>query len=236
MSSQLEKRIGENLAEVEGRIAEAAMRSGRRPGDVRLVAVTKYVGIELIEPLLACGCRTLGESRPQQLWPKAEALAGRDVAWHMIGPLQRNKVRRTLPLVEMVHSADSLRLVETIDRIAEELQLRARLLLEVNTSGDQAKHGLAAAQLEESLPRLAEYRNVEVCGLMCMAGLDSGPEETRKEFAELRQTRDRLRLCCPGGAALDELSMGMSGDYEIAIEEGATIVRVGSALFEGVLE
>ena len=236
MSPPFEKRIGENLAEVEGRIAEAALRSGRRPGDVRLVAVTKYVEIELIEPLLARGCRTLGESRPQHLWPKAEALAGRDVAWHMIGPLQRNKVRRTLPLVEMIHSADSIRLVETIDRIAAELQRSARLLLEVNASGDQAKHGLADAQLEDVLSRLAEYRHVEVCGLMCMAGLDSGPEETRREFARLRHTRDRLRSSCPGGAALEELSMGMSGDYEIAIEEGATIVRVGSALFEGVLK
>ncbi len=152
MSSQLEKRIGENLAEVEGRIAEAAMRSGRRPGDVRLVAVTKYVGVELIEPLLACGCRTLGESRPQQLWPKAEALAGRDVAWHMIGPLQRNKVRRTLPLVEMVHSADSLRLVETIDRIAEELQLRRGCCWRSMRRATRPSTGWPP-QLEETLPK-----------------------------------------------------------------------------------
>lgn len=232
----LEKQIAENLAGVEGRIAAAAARSGRRSGDIRLVAVTKYVGMELIEPLIACGCRTLGESRPQQLWPKAEALAGRGVSWHMIGQLQRNKVRRTLPLVELVHSADSLRLVEAIDRIAGELKLRSRLLIEVNTSGDEAKHGFSARQLAEALPALAEFGNVEVCGLMCMAGLESGPEETRREFAALRQLRDRLRSACPGGVALDELSMGMSGDYEIAVEEGATIVRVGSALFEGILK
>lgn len=234
--SLIEQRIAENLAQVEERIAEAAARSGRRRGDVRLVAATKYVGVEIIRLLIAAGCRTLGESRPQQLWPKAEALAGRGVSWHMIGQLQRNKVRRTLPLVELIHSADSLRLVEAVDRIAKELQLRAGLLMEVNTSGDETKHGLSTGQLEDALPRLAEYANVEVRGLMCMAGLESGPDETRSQFAALRELRDRLRPSCPGGVALEELSMGMSGDYEIAIEEGATIVRVGSALFEGISE
>lgn len=227
-------RIADNLAQVRQHIADAAGRSGRKSEEIVLVAVTKYVGVELIEPLIEAGATTLGESRPQQFWPKAEALAGRSIQWHMIGQLQRNKIRRTLPLVELTHSADSLRLVEAVDRIAGELSLRAPILLEVNTSGDEAKHGFSPDQIERSLTDLATFPNVEIRGLMCMAGLDTDAEGARGDFAALRQLRDQLRGNCPIGIRLDELSMGMSGDYEVAIEEGATLVRVGSALYEGI--
>ena len=227
-------RIAENLAEVHRRIAAAAVRGGRRPDEVLLVAVTKYVGVELIEPLLDAGASALGESRPQNLWPKAEALAGRPIRWHMIGQLQRNKIRRTLPLVEMIHSGESLRQLEAVDRIAGELSLCPRVLLEVNTSGDEAKHGFSPEEIERSLPELATFSNIEIRGLMCMAGLETDAEGARRDFSALRLLRDRLRGACPDRVSLDELSMGMSGDYEVAIEEGATIVRVGSALFEGI--
>ncbi len=227
--------IARNLAEVRGRIAEAAARSGRSAQDVWLVAVTKYVAEAEVRALVEAGCNLLGENRPQQLSEKAEALRDLPVRWHMVGHLQRNKVRRTLPLVEMIESADSSRLVAAIDRIAGELSRRMPVLLEVNVSAESAKHGFQPAELEACLDELAGYGNVEIRGLMCMARLGDGPQSARGDFAMLRELRDRLRQRSPEGIVLDELSMGMSGDYEVAIEEGATIVRIGSALFRGVL-
>lgn len=233
--SQLVDQIAENLAEVRRRIAEAAARSGRSTDDVSLVAVTKYVGAAEVRALIEAGCDLLGENRPQELWAKAEALRDLPVRWHLVGHLQRNKVRRTLPLVEMIESADSPRLIAAIDRIAGDLSRRVPILLEVNVSGEAAKHGFEPAALEACLHELAGYGNVEVRGLMCMAGLEGDLAAARGDFAGLRRLRDRLRANCPEGIVLDELSMGMSGDYEVAIEEGATIVRIGSALFRGVL-
>lgn len=227
-------RIADNVACVRQRMAEAAHASGRKPEEVTLVAVTKYVGHEEIRATVAAGCRILGESRPQQLWQRAEILRDLPMQWHLIGSLQRNKIRRTLPLVAMIHSADSPSLVAAIDRIAGESNLRMPLLLEVNVSAEASKHGFAPEALEPLLPELAQYQQVEIRGLMCMASLEGGPDEARRDFATLRTLRDRLRKNCPDRIVLEELSMGMSGDFEAAIQEGATIVRVGSALYEGV--
>jgi len=226
--------ISENVARVRQRIAEAAARSGRTADAITLVAVTKYVGPAEARVLIEAGCTVMGESRPQQLWEKAEALRDLPVRWHMIGPLQRNKVRRTLPLVEMVESIDGPRLIAAIDRIGGEISRRVPVLLEVNISGEPAKHGFDVDAVEPLLAELAGYDHVEIRGLMCMAGLEGTLDDARREFALLRRLRDRLRENCPEGVAMDELSMGMSGDYEVAIEEGATMVRVGSALFDGV--
>lgn len=227
-------RIAENLNEVRGRIADAAQRAGRSPNDVTLVGVTKYVPAEIIRPFVAAGCCDLGESRPQQLWDRAAALAGLPIRWHMIGHLQRNKVRRTLPLVSLFHSIDSERLLAAIDEEAAHLALPIPVLLEVNVSGEEAKHGFRPDEIGPLLNELTKYPHVVVRGLMCMAGLEGDLDDARREFTSLRQLRERLRPQCPAGVTLDELSMGMSGDFEVAIEEGATIVRVGSALFEGV--
>ena len=224
-------RIAENVAHVRGRIADAAARSGRTASQITLVAVTKYVSADAVRPLVAAGCLDLGESRPQQLWEKAAALADLPVRWHVIGHLQRNKVRRTLPLVAMIHSVDSPRLLAAID---EECSRPLPVLLEVNVSGEAAKHGFQPQTIEPFLAELAGHENVEVRGLMCMAGLEGGLDIARRDFAALRQLRDRLRPRCPVGVTLDDLSMGMSGDFEVAIEEGATIVRVGSALFDPI--
>lgn len=232
--SNMSERIADNLREVQQRIEAAAVRSGRRGEDVRLVAVTKYVGLAEIRAVVAAGCSDLGESRPQQLWQRAEELADLPIRWHFIGHLQRNKVRRTLALAAMIQSVDSTRLAEAVDQGAGELALRVPVLLEVNTSGETAKGGFAPGEIEAELGRLAEIRHLEIRGLMCMAALEGGLDEARRNFADLRALRDRLRVNCPAHISLDELSMGMSGDYEVAIEEGATIVRVGSALFEGI--
>lgn len=225
--------IAENVAGIRGRIADAAARSGRSASEIRLVAVTKYVSAEMVRRLTAAGCLDLGESRPQQLWEKAEVLADLPIHWHMIGHLQRNKVHRTLPLTTLIHSVDSARLLAAIDA---ESAVPQPVLLEVNISGETAKHGFSPDGIERFLAEAAEHRNVTIRGLMCMAALEGGTDAARRDFAALRELRDRLRPLCRPGVALDDLSMGMSGDFEAAIEEGATIVRVGSALFEGVVD
>jgi PLP dependent protein len=248
-------RIGKNLSVVLQRIAASAQSSGRRGEDIKLVAVTKYVGKAEIEALVAAGCTDLGESRPQQLWQRAEEFADLPIRWHLIGHLQRNKVRRTLPLASMIHSADSLRIIKAIDETAADLsrhgdcpdfcvnkngtvpfpRRRVPILLEVNTSGEPAKGGFQAHVVEPLLSELAQFEHVDIRGLMCMASLEGGLEAARRDFAALRKLRDRMLAHCPPEIVLHELSMGMSGDYETAIEEGATIVRIGSALFEGAV-
>ena len=229
------QRIADNLQQVQARIAAAAARSGRQASAIRLVGVTKYVGAEETRALVAAGCLDLGESRPQELWRKAAELSGQRVRWHMIGHLQRNKLARTLPLVSLIHSGDSLRLLEAIH--AENISRSAApspVLLEVNVSGDAAKHGFAPAELEPLGNTLTSLNGLELRGLMAMAGREANLDEARREFAQLRELRDRLQATWGERWKLSELSMGMSGDYEAAIEEGATLVRVGSALFEGL--
>ena len=227
------ERIRDNLARVRQQMADAAARSDRAAEQVRLVAVTKSAGEVAIRALVQAGCHELGENRPQQLWQRAARLADLPICWHMIGTLQKNKIRRTLPLIQMLQSADSPSLVEAVERIAAELSLRVPILLEVNVSGEASKHGLEPPAVGPLLEELARLEHVEVRGLMCMAGVEGGLERARRDFAALRGLRDRLRSACPDRVWLDALSMGMSGDFEVAIEEGATIVRIGSALFEG---
>lgn len=228
------QRIAENLARVRQRIAAAAARAGRSPGDITLIGVTKYVSPEVARFLVHAGLSDLGESRPQELWRKAESLAAENVRWHLIGHLQRNKIRRTLPLATLMHSGDSLRLLSALHDEARSQRRRIDLLLEVNISGDAAKHGFVPAELPALLPAIAEFDHVNVRGLMGMASLDGSLERARHEFDSLRGLRDRLLAECPPQICLAELSMGMSGDYEEAIAAGATMVRVGSALFEGI--
>jgi pyridoxal phosphate enzyme (YggS family) len=188
------------------------------------------VANDIAAAVVSAGCIDLGESRPQELWQKHESLSAPDVRWHFIGHLQRNKVRRTLPMIGLLHSADSMRLIEELNQECVRSQRRLPVLLEVNISGEQAKHGFAPDELESSLPSIAQLSNIDVRGLMAMAGLEGDLDDARREFRAVRMLRDRLSKVVP----LTELSMGMSGDFEVAIEEGATIVRVGSALFEGL--
>ncbi len=223
--------IAANLAHVHERIAAAAGRSGRRPDSITLVAVSKYVDATMAQELVKAGCRDLGEARPQELWGKAEELAAADIRWHLIGHLQTNKVRRTLPLVSLVHSIDSEKLLDAVNAEARLLKRRVPVLLEVNVSGEAAKHGFPPGAVGPTLGHAVLWPHVEIQGLMCMAALEGGIDVARRNFAALRELRDQLAGNCPPDVSLRELSMGMSGDYEVAIEEGATIVRIGSALF-----
>ena len=230
------ERIANNLAGIRQRIHEAAQRSGRRGDQITLVAVTKYVSTSIVQHLLSAGCYDLGESRPQQLWEKAAKLDAKQIRWHQIGHLQRNKLDRTLPLLSLLHSADSERLLNAISRWCVERSTTLPVLVEVNVSGDQTKHGFSPAEVAVALTKCQEMSGIEVCGLMTMAARIGGAERARRDFSSLRALRDQLQNELAPDLCLDELSMGMSGDFEAAIEEGATIVRVGSALFEGIEE
>jgi pyridoxal phosphate enzyme (YggS family) len=239
--------IADNLARVHERIANAAVRAGRSPDEIALVGVTKYVDSTAAAELVKAGCRDLGESRPQELWQKhaeVDSAMGQpaddvEIRWHLIGHLQRNKVHRTLPLVHMIHSVDSERLLTAIQENAARPEFSAggqrpaiKVLLEVKTSGEAAKHGLRPEEAELMVANAKPCRQVEICGLMTMAALEGGEAVAAKNFAALRGLRDRLQKIAPPHVQLTELSMGMSGDFETAIAEGATIVRVGSALWD----
>ncbi|QDT73095.1 YggS family pyridoxal phosphate-dependent enzyme [Lacipirellula limnantheis] len=226
--------IAANVARTRERIAAAAQAAGRDPAEIKLVAVSKYVDAGAAALLVSAGCHALGEARPQQLWEKAAAPELAGVEWHLIGRLQRNKIRRTLPLVSLIHSVDSARLLAAINDEAATLGTTCRVLLEVNCSGDAAKQGFTAEGVRALLPELPNYAHLEVAGLMTMAALDGDDAVARANFAALRLLRDELARESPPTVMLRELSMGMSGDFEIAVAEGTTIVRVGSSLVEGL--
>jgi pyridoxal phosphate enzyme (YggS family) len=227
-----EERLRQNLESVRARIAVAARRSGREASTVTLVAVTKKTPSDWARALCAHGAADLGENYPQELWAKVEALSDLPVRWHLIGHLQSNKARRTFEMVRMVHAVDSLRLLRTLDTLATDMPAPPGVCLQVNTSGEPAKHGWSPDAIASEAEAIAACRSIPVVGLMTMAALGTDAASARPMFAWLRRLRDDLRART--GLSLDALSMGMSGDFESAVEEGATHVRVGSALFEGV--
>jgi PLP dependent protein len=231
-------RIGENLAAVRDRIEAACRQAGRPVPSVRLVAVTKYVSADLSRLVLEAGCPDLAESRPQAIWEKAAALAGSPaVRWHLVGHLQRNKIRRTLPLLAMLHTLDSLRLLEAVAAAADSAADRppCDTLVEVNLTSDPGRSGVAIDDAAAVVLAAGAAPGIRLRGLMGMAGRpDAAGADARRDFARLRRLRDDLAARLPDPTMLAELSMGMSGDFEEAILEGATIIRVGSALFEGL--
>jgi len=214
-----------NVQAAEGRVDEACRRAGRddRP---RILVASKYLDVDGMVLLQKAGIRLVGENRADELQSKWQKWNGA-FEFHFIGHLQSRKVRQVLPYVTMVHSIDSISLVEEIDRRAE---AAVQALLEVNTSGEETKYGILPAAAETFLERAAAYRNVSVVGLMTMAPLVADPEMARPYFRDLRTLRDSLAKAFAGRYELSELSMGMSNDYVVAVEEGATIVRLGSAL------
>ena len=234
-TNNLSHRIAVNVEKVRRRIEQSAVKSGRTANDVRLVAVSKYaeIGDGTVEALFAAGCCELGEARPQRLCEKAEHYADLSIRWHLIGALQRNKVRKILSVASLIHSLDSLRLAEAIDRIAEEEQLpQIHCLLEAAISQDAEKHGLKPEEVLPFLDEMGTYKNIVVDGLMGMAGLESDESQIHREFELLRRTAESAQSRgLPPNVPLTELSMGMSDDFEIAIEEGATLVRIGSVLY-----
>jgi pyridoxal phosphate enzyme (YggS family) len=223
--------IADRLALVRRRILEAALGSGRDPASVRLVAVTKGVAVERIREAIEAGAVDLGENRAQELVEKMEALseAGPLHRWHFVGTLQRNKVKLVAGRVALIHSVDSIELGRAIAERATSYGAAQDALLEVNVWGEESKHGVSPEEAWGVVASLADVPGIRLRGLMTIAPAGAGIA-TRAAFAGLRELRDRLRGEL-GGGSLEELSMGMTSDFEIAIEEGATIVRIGTAIF-----
>lgn len=224
-STQLQAR----LDDVRGRIAAAERRAGRSPGCVTLVAVVKTVGAELIAEALSAGVTDLGENRVQEAEQHQQAL-GRDGArWHMIGPLQRNKAGRALERFDLVHGVESAAVAAALARRAVDLGKLARVLVQVNVSGEASKHGVTPESTPALLDAIRDIPGLSVEGLMTVGAPVERAADARPEFVRLRALRDRVAAGL--GLALPQLSMGMSGDYEVAVEEGSTLVRVGTAIF-----
>lgn len=217
-----------NLEEIHGRIEAACVRSGRVAGSVELIAVSKTFPVEAIRSAVVCGQLVFGESRQQEAEPKVVALpAGLD--WHFIGRVQSNKVRKILPWFRTIHAVDSVKLARYADGVAADLGIHPKVFLQVNVGGEESKGGFEPEELDEAMNELLAVRRLEIQGLMTIPPAGPDAESARKWFAALRGLRDRLQS--KHGISLPCLSMGMSGDYEVAIEEGATHVRVGSAIF-----
>lgn len=227
------ERIGANLEAVRTRIAEAAQRVGRDPADVRLVAVSKTHPLTAIEAALACGQHDFGENRFDEAWEKVAAAnaagLGPSLRWHFVGTIQSRQARRAIGPFALVHAVDRMKVAARLSRDAIAASCVVSILLEVNVSGEASKHGFTPAEIEEQFAALLALPALHIEGLMTMAPIVDDAERARPYFRALCEVRERLQAA--HGVALPHLSMGMSGDYEVAIEEGATLVRVGTAIF-----
>ena len=222
MDSNHRERVKQNYHLVLQRIAAAAKRSGRRPEEISLVSVTKSVGLDDISALAEAGCTVFGENRPESVAEKV--LAFPKAEWHMIGPIQRRKAAEVVVYFSHIDSLDRIEVAEALQHRCEEADKTLRILLEANVSGEASKHGFTPDELPKIQEQMKAYDRLILCGLMTMAPFVDDPEEARPVFRTLAEWGNRL--------GLPELSMGMTNDFEVAIEEGATQVRVGSALFE----
>ncbi|HEX5353072.1 MAG TPA: YggS family pyridoxal phosphate-dependent enzyme [Rhodanobacteraceae bacterium] len=222
----------QHLGDVHARIAAACAKVGRDPASVRLLPVSKTVSEERIRNAYAAGCHTLGENKAQEAHRKWQAMSDLpDMRWAIIGHLQTNKTRLVAGFASEFQALDSLRLAEALDKRLQALGRSLDVLVQVNTSNETGKFGLSPDEVESFVKQLRVFSSLRVRGLMTLALFSDDAAKVRPCFVRLRELRDRLRQSAPRGVAVDELSMGMSGDYEIAVEEGATIVRVGQAIF-----
>jgi hypothetical protein len=227
----LESAIAARLSEVRGRLARAAGRAGRDPADVRLVAVSKTFGYEHIRAAAAAGQTEFGENRVQEALQKIAGSTESEIRWHLVGHLQSNKARKAATSFACIHSLDSVGLLEQIERAAAEAGVTPELLIEVDLAGEASKHGVKPEGVPPILERAARCRAARVTGLMVLPPFSAEPEGARPYFRRLRELGDRLRAEGVDPSMLRDLSMGMSHDFEVAVEEGATIVRVGTAIF-----
>jgi pyridoxal phosphate enzyme (YggS family) len=220
--------IEKNLQEVRTRIAAACRRVGRKADEVTIIAVTKTHGPAVVEAAIAAGVADIGENRVQEFIEKRSQVQ-RPCRWHLIGTLQRNKATKAIGEFEMIHSVDRVKLAETLQRLGSTRDLTTRVLLEVNTSGEATKHGFDAGEVIAAARAVAAMDHLQLEGLMTLGPLTEDATRIRRAFQSLFRLREKIELDL--GRALPHLSMGMSGDYEIAVEEGATMVRVGRVLF-----
>ena len=226
-------KLESNLEDVRRRMAAACARAGRDPSEVRLVAVTKTVTADAARALVGLGVQDLGENRVQEAARKQESLADLDIRWHMIGHLQTNKARDAVRMFDLIHSADSERLAAALDRRAPEGH-EVPVLVQVNVSGEESKFGVSATVAIDELRRIADLPAIRVQGLMTMAPFVDDAEQVRPVFVRLRRLAAEVTTLGMPRVEMKHLSMGMTQDFEVAIEEGATLVRIGTALFRGV--
>ena len=235
-------RIEKNLQEIRRNISAACERTGRDGQDVRLVAVTKEADLETIKNLVDAGVTDLAENRVQQLVRRAEELDAWqqrrraaepvEIRWHMVGHVQRNKVKAVLPVVSSIHSVDSLRLAEEIHSRAAQAERTVEVLLQVNCSQEKQKFGCAVGAATHLAELICTLKSLRLVGLMTMAPFTSNPQKARPTFVRLRELFEEMRKLRIGGGGFRHLSMGMSQDYAVAVEEGATILRIGTAIFQ----
>ena len=224
--------ISENLVQVKRCVIEAAKRAGRDPSGVRLLAVTKEQSDATVAKGIQAGMTLLGENKVQEASGKIEAFGRKNgLEWHFIGRLQKNKVKFIFDLFDLIHSVDSLALAEAIHKKAQKIGSCMPILLQVNISGEKSKLGIDPLDLPREIRKFAKFEGVKISGLMTIPPFDRDPETSRPYYARLRELRDTCSSLNIPRICLDELSMGMSNDYEVAIEEGATLVRVGTGLF-----
>jgi PLP dependent protein len=223
--------IAQNLLEISKRIQAACSRVGRDAAGVSLIGVTKMVPLNRIREGVEAGIRILGENYVQEASKKVQALSDLSISWHFIGHLQSNKVKVVLEAFDLIHSVDRESLARELDRQAHKRGKRIPVLLQVNTGQEESKSGLPPAELLPFFERLSAWDGLDVRGLMALPPYYDDPEEVRPHFRTLRELLDRLREKTAGPERLSELSMGMSHDFEVAIEEGATMIRIGTALF-----
>lgn len=219
-----------NLSEVQNRITQAARRAGRSPDEITLIAVSKTKPVEMIEEIYDAGIRNFGENKVQEISAKSAVLPS-DIRWHMIGHLQRNKVKQVIDKASLIHSVDSMRLALQISEEAQKKGITVPILLEVNIAGEESKYGFTAAETAEVLPDIASLGGITVRGLMTSAPFVNDPEENREYFRLMKQLCVDLKAQNIDNTNMDYLSMGMTNDFEVAVEEGATHVRVGTAIF-----
>ena len=222
--------ISENLVQVRENIVRACERVGRNPDEVLLVAVSKTKPVSMLKEAFDAGCRDFGENKVQEIQDKYPAMPG-EARWHMIGHLQRNKVKYIVDKISMIHSVDSLRLAQTIQSEAKKHQVRVPILLEVNVAEEESKFGLSVAETFPLAEQISQLENIHIQGLMTIAPYVEDPEENRWVFRELKKLSVDIAAKNIDNVDMFVLSMGMTGDYEVAIEEGATMVRVGTGIF-----
>ena len=222
--------VVENLAEVEKHICEACARAGRSLDEVTLIAVSKTKPVSMIEELLPGGTRDFGENKVQELVDKYEVLP-KDIHWHLIGHLQRNKVKYVVDKACLIHSVDSMRLAETISEEGVKKGVTVPVLIEVNVAGEESKFGVTLEETEGLVREIAKLPSIQIKGLMTIAPYVEDPEENRVHFSRLKQLSVDIKNKNIDNVSMDVLSMGMTGDYQVAIEEGATMVRVGTGIF-----
>ena len=222
--------LKDNFEEVEKKIQAACDRSGRRREDITLIAVSKTKPVDMLKEAYDFGTRIFGENKVQEITEKYDALP-RDISWHMIGHLQRNKVKYIIDKVDYIHSVDSVRLAETIEKEAAKHNLTVKILVEVNVAGEEIKFGLSPEEVLPFIEEISEFSHIQVCGLMTIAPFVENPEENRPYFSRLRKLSVDIDSKKVNNVNMSMLSMGMTNDYEVAIEEGATMVRIGTGLF-----